>query len=199
MDTKDIVGIILGVFGAIPSYVIAWTAYSKRRPRPPFGKWLREVRRSYPFLIGVLFSIAMIVLFASPSPGPEITITSPMDNASVPREITVEGYATRELPKGQHLYIVVEYGGRWWPQYSEIMLGYSASSKRRAFSTPADIGLPEDVGKSFTIRAILVDDAIHQHFQNWFQQAEWVGISITDVNQWGRVETHYGRVTVKRR
>lgn len=199
MDAKDIVGIIVGVFGAIPSYVTAWILYNKEEPKPPFVKWLREVRRSYPFLLGIFFSIAMIVLFAWPPPGPEITITSPMDNASVPREITVEGYATRELPKGQHLYIVVEYGGRWWPQYSEIMPGYSASSKKWEFSTPAEIGLPEDVEKSFTIRAILVDDAIHQHFQNWFQQAEWVGISITDVNQWGRVETRHDSVTVERR
>jgi len=197
MDT-NMIGIILGVFGAIPSYVKALTEYSKISPKPPFVKWLREVRRSYPFFLGILFTIAMIVLFVW-QPGLEITITSPMDNASVPREITVEGYATRELPKGQHLYIVVEYGGRWWPQYSEIMPGYSASSKKWEFSTPVEIGLPEDVGKSLTIRAILVDDAIHQHFQNWFQQAEWVGISITDINQWGRVAIHYDTATVERR
>lgn len=132
------------------------------------------------------------------TPRSEIEITFPLDGALVAQEITVKGYATAELCEEQHLYIMVEYGGRWWPQYSEIVPGYSASSKKWEFSTPADIGLPEDVEKSFTIRAILVDDAIHQHFQNWFQQATWIGIPITDVNQWGKMESGDG-VTVTRR
>ena len=196
MEAKDIIATIVGVFGAIPSYIIA---FRKSKPyRPSFSKYLRDVRQSYPFFLGIFFTIAMIVLFVLPQSPPVITITSPMDNALVPQSITVEGYINKELPEDEHLYIVVEYGGRWWPQYSEIMPSYSPSSKNWKLSAPAEIGLPEDAGKSFGIRPVLVDDAIHQHFQSWFQQTEWVGIPITEVNQQGKVKIYDG-VTVTRR
>lgn len=89
--------------------------------------------------------------------------------------------------------IVVEYGGQWWPQYSEVNIGYSPRTKRYEFSTPARIGKEEDVKKAFIIRAILVDSSVHQRFQNWFQQhigtEHWPGIPITEVNLRREVKT----------
>jgi len=207
MDITEIIGIILGVFGAVPSYVIAWIEYKKwvkENPNyPSLSKWLREIQRSYPFLLGIFFTMTMIALFVlPPSPEPEIIITSPSDNDLVPQEITVEGYANEELRKNQHLYIVVEYGGQWWPQYSEVTIGYSPTSMRYKFTTPAIIGKEEDIGRKFIIRAILVDSTIHQHFQNWFKQhtgtEEWSGIAITEVNQMGKVKM-CDYITVTRR
>lgn len=196
METKDIIAIIMGVFGAIPSYIIA---FRKSKPyRRTLSKYLRDARQSYPFFLGIFFTIVMIVLFVWPPPPPVITITSPMDNALVPQSITVEGYSNRELSNDEHPYIVVEYGGRWWPQYAEITLGYSSSTKRWEFSTPAEVGQPTDTERPFMIRVMIVDDATHQRFQSWFQQAEWIGIPITEVNQQGKVKI-YDSVTVTRR
>jgi hypothetical protein len=196
MEAKDMIAIIMGVFGAIPSYIIA---LRKSKPyRPTFSKYLRDARQSYPFFLGIFFTIVMIVLFVWPPPPSVITITSPMGNALVLQSVTVEGYSTRELSKDEHPYIVVEYGGRWWPQYAEITLGYSSSTKRWEFSIPAEVGQPADTGRSFVIRAIIVDDATHQRFQSWFQQAEWTGIPITEVNQQGKVRIS-DSVTLTRR
>ena len=87
---------------------------------------------------------------------------------------------------------MVEYGGLWWPQYSEVTIGYSQRTNRYEFQTPARIGKEEESGQTFIIRAILVDPAIHQHFQGWFQQhtmtEEWPGIPITEVSRLGKVE-----------
>lgn len=56
------------------------------------------------------------------------------------------------------VYTVVEYGGQWWPQYSEVTIWYSPMTKRYEFNTPARIGRDEaDIGNTFIIRAILVD------------------------------------------
>jgi hypothetical protein len=131
-----------------------------------------------------------------------INLTYPQDGSSVPQEVTVSGYATREFGSEQHLYIVVEYEGLWWPQYNEVTIGYSHTTERYEFSTPARIGKADDLGKEFAIQAILVDSAIHQRFQSWFEQhvvtEEWPGIPITEVNQWGKAEIFAG-VTVIRR
>jgi hypothetical protein len=122
----------------------------------------------------------------------EITITSPINNALIPMEITVKGYAKTNLPSDEHLYIVVEYGGMWWPQCGEISIGYSQSSGKYEFITPARVGKEEDYNKPFSLRAIVVDSVVHQIFQSWFQQnvstEVWQGISIVETKQRGTAE-----------
>lgn len=118
MELKDIIGAIVGVFGAIPPYImafIAWNKWRKKNPDSTVVKWLREVRRSYPFMLGIFFSLVMVIIFFVPLGKLEITIASPMDNTLVSQNITVEGHANRELSEDEHLYIVVECGGLWWP------------------------------------------------------------------------------------
>ena len=96
MELKDIILIIIGVVGAIPSYImaiIAWNKWRKENPGSSMAKWLREIRQSYPFLLGIFFSLVMVMLFL-PLYGqwkPEITITSPLDNALVSQEISIKG------------------------------------------------------------------------------------------------------------
>lgn len=122
----------------------------------------------------------------------EITITSPLTGTLVSQSITLEGYANRELSGNQHLYIVTDYEGLWWPQDDEVTFDYSQSSGRYNFDVLVGIGSGADVGKTFTIRAIVVDSDVHQDFQNWFEQSEstgeWIGISITEVNQMGNIQ-----------
>lgn len=169
---------------------------SKEKPANLKQRWV--------LLLCVLLALTSILLVTIPrviSKPLVIDLTYPQDGSSVSQETTVKGYATRELSSEQHLYIVVEHGELWWPQYSEITMGYSHTTKRYEFSTPARIGKTDDFGKGFTIRAILVDSPIHQHFQSWFEQnvitEEWLGIPILEVNQWGKVQI-YASITVTR-
>ncbi len=199
MNIETIIRIIIGVFGAIPAYVIAWIKYRewvRRNPNhPSMRRWLREIRQSYIFWLGILFTIAIIVVpfIVNDNELLAITITVPSDNDSVPQEFTVEGYANKELPENQYLYIVIEYGGLWWLQFGEVTPGYSNRTKRYEFSTPVRIGDEEDIERKFKIRAILVESTIHQYFQNWFKECastgEWPGIPNTEVNRLGEVET----------
>ncbi len=195
MELKDIIGAAVGVFGAIPSYImafIAWGKWRKKNSRLPLSKWLRNIQQSYPFLLGILFSVVMVFLFVIPSGNLVLTITSPLNNSPVSQDITVTGYANQKIDGDEHLYVVVEYGGLWWPQSSEVTVGYFKTTKRYEFQTPARIGKENDTGKTFAIRAILVDSAIHQYFQNWFQQnavtGEWSGISKTELSRIGKVK-----------
>lgn len=192
--------IALGVL-SIPSLIKGWLDLPRRVHIGERGRHLCSV-------FGIVVAVAAIVIAIGGQVcwfnhgKPEIKITSPLGDTSVVQEITVKGYATRELSSEHHLYIVVEYGGRWWPQYSEVSIGFSQATNRYEFNTPARIGQEADIGKTFIIRAILVDSTIHLHFQGWFQQytlvEEWPGIPITEVNQRGKAEI-CDSITVMRR
>lgn len=177
----------------------------KEKPEEePSREKLANLKQRWVLLLCVLFALTSILLVTIPrviNKPLVIDLTYPQDGSSISQETTVKGYATRELSSEQHLYIVVEHGELWWPQYSEITMGYSHTTKRYEFSTPARIGKTDDFGKGFTIRAILVDSPIHQHFQSWFEQnvitEEWLGIPILEVNQLGKVQI-YASITVTR-
>lgn len=177
----------------------------KEKPEEePSREKLANLKQRWVLLLCVLFALTSILLVTIPrviNKPLVIDLTYPQDGSSISQETTVKGYATRELSSEQHLYIVVEHGDLWWPQYSEITMGYSHTTRRYEFSAPARIGKADDVGKGFTIRAILVDSPIHQHFQSWFEQnvitEEWLGIPILEVNQLGKVQI-YASITVTR-
>jgi len=194
----DIGAIMSGLGALILAFVEVQRLRRERKEKPGVRqKEGRFLKSHYPWVLifCVLLAFTSIGLVTVPrvvSKPLAINLTYPEDNSSIPQEITVKGYATSELSSEQRLYIVVEYGGLWWPQYSEVTIGYSQMTKRYEFNTPSRIGKEDDAGKTFVIRAILVDSAIHQRFQSWFQQhivtEGWSGISITEVNQWGEVE-----------
>lgn len=170
----------------------------------PSHKKLANLKYSPVLLLSVVLACTAIGLVIIPrviSKPLVIDLTYPQDGSYISQETTVKGYATRELSSDQHLYVVVEHGGLWWPQCSETTMGYSHPNQRYEFSTPARIGKTDDVGKGFTIRAILVDLPIHQYFQSWFEEnvntEAWLGIPILDVNQWGKVQI-YASITVTR-
>ena len=203
--TDIIAAIISGIFTIITPFIVYWLNRKKGKSVGPKPQWRKRI---VVILLMVVWSVSLVgfgaslnALLSPPEPL-EIIIISPLPDALVTPETNVKGYATTELPENQHLYIVVEYGGRWWPQYSEVTVGYSSASKRYEFGTPARIGNETDFDKTFGIRAILVDSAVHQQFQNWFQTGAatgYQGCPITEVNQWGEVDMGKGNyITVKR-
>lgn len=213
MSGTDIGAIMSGIGTLILAYAQLTQRRQTRRRRPQarqkegekpqvWERWAVKYPRWVPTFC-VLLAFTSIGLIAVPRIVGKLAInlTYPEDGLSIPLEVTVEGYATEELSSEQHLYIVVEYGGLWWPQYSEATIGYSHTTERYEFHMPARIGKEEDVGETFVIRAILVDPSIHHHFQAWFQEhavmAEWPGIPITEVKQLGEVKI-YDSVTVTR-
>lgn len=181
MEWHEWLNIILGIIG-IPALV----AGSIRKIKD-LGWWKTLI------IVGIMLSVTALVFSTTSLPEvwfspklPKIVITSPFDHGSVFQETDVEGYADKGLSNNQHLYIVVEMGQLWWPGYANA--GYSEATKRYDFHIRAFIGQEGDTGKVFTIRAILVDSAIHERFQSWLQQGEWGGISIPEVHQWGEVQ-----------
>ena len=168
----------------------------KEKPEAvPSKEKLANLQHRWVLVLCVILTVTTIGLVTIPrviSKPLVIDLNYPQDGSAISQETTVKGYATRELSSEQHLYIVVEHGELWWPQYSEITMGYSHTTRRYEFSTPARVGKTDDFGKGFTIRAILVDSPIHQHFQSWFEEnvitEEWLGIPILEVNQWGKVQ-----------
>jgi hypothetical protein len=182
MKWYDILGVVLGIF-AIPGLASNWIPIMKKN---------YKLFTILGFILAILAIIFAVVPFPDGQPTrPEIKIASPLNDASVPLEITVRGYTAADLSSNEHLYIVVEYGGVWWPQVGEISVGYSQTSQKYEFSIPVIVGQEGDIGKSFYIRALLVDYAVHQYFKNWFQQSlpsqDWPGLSIVETKQRGEV------------
>lgn len=105
----------------------------------------------------------------------EAYITTPINGAVVPIDTSVEGYTNGTWSKSWHLYVVLEYGGVWWPQHNEVVTGYSNTSGRYEFAVPASVGVEGDAGKAFLIRAVFVDAAINDVFQSWIQNAAATG------------------------
>lgn len=179
-----------------------------KRDKPeerPTKKRLAHLKHNWPLVACVCLTITCLGLVTIPKiidTPLMIDLTYPQDGSSIPQETTVKGYATRGLSSEQHLYIVVEHRELWWPQYSAITMAYSHTTRRYEFSTPVTIGKTDDVGKGFTIRAVLVDSPVHQHFQSWFEQnvvtGEWPGIPILEAKQRGKVQI-WASITVTRR
>lgn len=162
------------------------------------------LRQRFFTILPIILAVCAVSLAAVPRiispPPPSIRITSPEDGAVVFQEIMVKGYTTKELPEDQYLYIAVQWMGRWWPQYSNVAPVYSQMNKNWEFSTPATVGKEDDAGQGFTIVAVLVDTAIHQHFQSWFKQAEeqaWTGISITQLSDWGEKKIYHSITVIR--
>ena len=201
-------GVAAIVLAAVQVYKLIKGRNGKKPPTqaqpepPPRHKKLANLKYSPLLLLSVVLACTAIALVIIPRVNPlGIGLTYPQDGSYISQETTVKGYATKELSPDQHLYVVVEHGGLWWPQCSETTMGYSHPNQRWEFSTPARIGKVDDVGKGFTIRVILVDLPIHQYFQSWFEEnvdtEEWLGIPILEVNQWGKVQI-YATITVTR-
>ena len=105
--------------------------------------------------------------------------------------VSVGGYTDGTWCQSLHLYVVLEYGDVWWPQHNEVVTGYSNTSGRYEFVVPASVGVEGDAGKTFVIRAILVDDAVSEIFQSWLQNAAatgYAGIPLSQVDSAGVVK-----------
>lgn len=188
------IGSLLSGIGTI---ILAILAIVNRAPKPP------DDRPVPPPSVGrrpMVFAIASLVLGVSaiglaliprviPS-AQDIVLTSPPGDNRVVQDITVEGYAISALPADRYLYIIVEWGGLWWPQYDNITPIYSQITKRWEFSVSTTVGKQEDSGEIFELKTVLADALVHQQFQSWLQTKEWTGIPIAEVYGWGELELH---------
>ncbi len=203
MSLIEIGAVATTVGTAVTLAKVIWDAIKKSKP----PKWLAPS-----VVLCVFFGLASIGLWVydhvsvdgtpPPPPGPPvIQITYPPKGAQIPQEIVVEGYVTGELAEEQYLWLVVEWAGRWWPQYSSITPIYSPKTKRWEWNAPARIGEKEDVERPFNIVAVEVDSAINQRFQNWITEGErtklFPGLPVYEVKQWGELKDH-SRVSVIR-
>ncbi len=196
MDWIDIAFWMVGI-GTLITASIALAGELKRRKHQnkPAGKRVKHIIWKRPtfaiFIILAIISIGLAIIPKVAAIDLAANIISPKDGSSVPERFFIDGYINRELNSGQYLYIVVEVGGRWWPQYGEVTPEHSSNTGYYEFMTPVYCGNADMVGKPLGIKAILVDSFIHQNFQSWLQissKKEWPGILTAKVSQWGNVE-----------
>ena len=127
--------------------------------------------------------------YASPTidkPGSQLTtaITSPSDGGSVPREITVKGDISGNLPTGRHIWLVVNPVDKkklYWPQGSEISAEKMTWSQDAVIGRECGSGGEEDIGKKHIIAVISVDEKGNQDLINWVNTKEennYPGISL---------------------
>ncbi len=207
MNIENIGGYMSGIAGLVIAFVevLKYMETKKKSPGKHKDWWTPKKPHFWLTALSVILVLAAVGILIISNSGDEtlsIKITAPEDGSSIPLEFTVEGYTNNKIPLEQHLYVVIEYGGLWWPQYSEISIGYSHMTKHYMFSTPSRVGKIDDIDKIFGLRAILVDSLVHQHFQNWLKQnsegGEWLGISITEMNQKGNVQI-YDSISITRK
>jgi len=101
---------------------------------------------------------------------PEIVITSPEVDATIPQQITVTGYSKDPIPTWMHLYVIVELDDNWWPQVGEITATYNDSSGFYEFRAPVQVGTAADAGVTFNIKVALVDGVADDYFKTWLTQ-----------------------------
>ncbi len=173
MEWHNWLSIALGVVGV---FFIAsmWISFLKSR-------------QSLYISVGFVMVLAAIILAVIPftksvntdtsGPGlPELAITSPVANATVPQQITVTGYSKNQIPTWMHLYVVVELDNKWWPQVSEITATYNDSSGFYEFSVPVQVGTATDASITFNIRVALVDGIADDYFKDWLTQYNGGGV-----------------------
>lgn len=112
------------------------------------------------------------------TPTPEhcvVTITEPKDGSEVPMEVTVRGVANAACQGGPNLWVVVEIGGRQWPQLAPLTLFPRSDSADLGWFAVAHIGQPDDLEKAFGILVISTTPEIDEEFFDWFTSGEQTG------------------------
>jgi len=112
------------------------------------------------------------------TPTPEfclVTITEPADKSGVLMEISVRGTATTVCREGDPLWVLVEIGGRQWPQLAPLTLFPRSGTDDLGWFVTALVGIEGDAGKTFGILVISTTQEIDQEFTNWFEEGDRTG------------------------
>ena len=100
----------------------------------------------------------------------EILITSPKSGDDAPASIIVSGISLGMLPKGDHLWLVVNphtNPGRWWPQEQ-----INTSSK--LWNSHANLGGEKDIGK-YDVAVVSVNDKDNQYYEDYLKKGNETG------------------------
>ena len=105
-----------------------------------------------------------------------VTIEEPDDGSTVQMQTTVRGTATNMCTGGDSLWVIVEVGGRQWPQLARLTLFPKAGTDDFGWFVTARIGQPGDAGLAFAILVISTTSEIDQEFADWFNAGESSGM-----------------------
>lgn len=111
----------------------------------------------------------------------QIKIISPKNGDLVPISAGVEGEFSGELPRDQHMWLVVNpstSAGLWWPQEGQIN-----PTEGLPWAVDAWFGGDKDAGTRFDIAIVLLDKNDNQLYQNYINQkgretGDWPGIPL---------------------
>lgn len=115
------------------------------------------------------FNIVASVVVPTPTDdGASVQITDPIDDATVPSEITAEGTASG-LEAGSTLWTVVHIGGLFWPQRQALVVGDTWTAQ--VFIG----GGPRDSGKQFDVLAVVTSTEADSAFLEWLRRGDQSG------------------------
>lgn len=114
----------------------------------------------------VLCSAAMSV----PQNTCAVTIVSPRAGELAAADVVVRGTAT--IPTAFRLWIFAHRRGLaiWWPQG-----GGAAVLEQHQFAVHVSLGIPQDIGSEFEIKAQILDASESAKIDSWFKRAEASG------------------------
>lgn len=131
----------------------------------------------------MVLGIVGILMFASCAPAQEpqdnLTITDPAQaGAEVGLSKAVKG--TASIPSGCHVWVLIspeDFDGQWWPQGEGVV-----NPKTRGWTVRVNFGQKDDVGRTFSVAAIVVDDQEHIKLKDYRKTAiankDWPSIDM---------------------
>lgn len=127
-------------------------------------------------IVITLFSISIILFFASTSHANEVLITSPDDGERVGAKVIVKGKST--INDGSHIWVLTHpksLPDQWWPQLRPVV------DENGTWQSLAYIGQSQDIGIEFEIAVasfdIKAESAILQYHEIGKKTGQWLPIS----------------------
>jgi len=179
----DITQIIVTIITSTSAIIIAWLRRKEKIERKqitPQEKIALKITK-----LDIMIYICIILLVANLGvfgwrywwgPTTEVKITYPYDDASVEIREMIRG-TSQSIPEGQVVWIIVypQITGRYYPQ--NALTDIQANGD---WSSPALIGIEEDVGKKFDIIVVLANKEAQESLNAYLAQFEdkktWPGL-----------------------
>ena len=170
---------LLSAVTSISGLILGWLSFIKQRGKDggTFKQWLRQIKESYPFILGIALGITAMVFTFVEIGEPTLNITHPEDTTSVSFVTAVSG-SSSHIPAGSSIWIcVLTPDNRYYPQSGPVTPATDGQ-----WMTTVSVGMDgEDIGKQFGILVILADEEGNIDLLDYQQESEqtekWLGMN----------------------
>jgi len=91
-------------------------------------------------------------------------------------EPIVRGTTNIPIPDGKSIWLVVEFGGEWWPQKAPIVPFPISGEEGLSWTVLALVGVDGDRDKPFGLFVILTPPEVDDEFFAWFKAGKESGM-----------------------